>query len=68
MTGAQRSSLAGKVQKGKKVTMKAINDVFEAACGPDDQAASKGTKVGWMLAQLSEELVAAADRLANSEA
>ena len=68
MTEAQRSSLAGKVQKGKKVNMKAINDVFEAACGPDDQAASKGTKVGWMLAQLSEELVAAADRLANSEA
>ena len=68
MEDAQRSGLAGKVQKSRKVTMTAINEVFEAACGPEEHAASKGTKVGWMLAQLSEELVAAADRLANSEA
>ena len=58
MEDAQRSGLAGKVPKSKKVTMTAINEVFEAACGPEEHAASKGTKVGWLMAQLDEELVA----------
>ena len=58
MTDGQRGGLAAKVQKSKKVAMKAINEVFEAALGPEEHAASKGTKVGWLLAQLDEDLVA----------
>ena len=58
MTPGQRSGLAGKVQKSKKVSMTAINEVFAAACGPEEFAASKGTKVGWVMAQLDQELVA----------
>ena len=37
-----------------------ITEVFEAAAGPEEQAGSKGTKVGWLLAQLTEEMVEAA--------
>ena len=68
MEDGERSGLAGKVQKSKKVTMTAINEVFEAALGPEEHAASKGTKVGWLLAQLDEDLVAAAAQLNDSEA
>ena len=62
MEDGERSGLAGKVQKSKKVSMTAINEVFEAACGPEEFAASKGTKVGWVMAQLDQELVATAQQ------
>ena len=45
--------------------MTAINEVFEAACGPEEHAASKGTKVGWLLAQLDEDLVATVQNIAE---
>ena len=65
MEDAQRSGLAGKVQKSRKVTMTAINEVYEAACGPEEHAASKGTMVGWLLAQLDEDLVATVQNIAE---
>ena len=65
MEDAQRSGLAGKVQKGRKVTLTAIKEVFEAACGPEEHAASKGTMVGWLLAQLDEDLVATVQNIAE---
>ena len=60
MTDVQRSDLAGKFQKGRKVHLTTITEVFEAAAGPEEQAGSKGTKVGWLLAQLTKEMVEAA--------
>ena len=60
LTDVQRSNLAGKIQKSKKVKMTTVSSIFEAACGPEDFSGSKGTKVGWLLAQLNEEMVEAA--------
>ena len=57
---SSQSYLAGKFQKGRKVHLTTITEVFEAAAGPEEQAGSKGTKVGWLLAQLTEEMVEAA--------
>ena len=52
--------LSHKIQKSKKVKMTTVTSIFEAACGPEDFSGSKGTRVGWLLAQLNEEMVEAA--------
>ena len=60
LSDVQRSNLAEKIQKARKVTITTITEIFEAAAGPEEQAGSKGSKVGWLMAQLTEEMVEAA--------
>ena len=60
LSDVQRNNLSEKVQKARKVSITTVNEIFEAAAGPEEQAGSKGTKVGWLLAQLTEEMVKAA--------